>query len=269
MTDKGTILVVDDIPSYPDLQADTLTAKGHQALPTDSGETALAGGRHRTEFAEGEQTEKELRHSEYFLNMLLETIPIPIFYKNREGRYLGFNKAWETFFGKSREEALGKSVFDISPTELPEVYNARDIQLFEKQGVQAYESQVRDAHDAMHDVVFHKASLTDTQGAIIGLIGAILDVTERKHAEEELQRYSAELEKNNKELQDALADVKQLSGLLPICASCKQIRDDKGYWKSVESYLKEHFEVVFSHGLCPECEKKMYEDLDKLVKENN
>jgi hypothetical protein len=120
----------------------------------------------------------------------------------------------------------------------------------------------------MRDVIFHKASLTDTQGAITGLIGAILDITERKHAEEELQRYSAELEKSNNELKDALANIKQLTGMLPICASCKQIRDDKGYWKSVESYISEHSKAVFSHGICPECEKKMYGDLDKLINEN-
>jgi len=80
--------------------------------------------------------------------------------------------------------------------------------------------------------------------------------------------YSAELEKKNKELQDALTNVKQLTGMLPICASCKQIRDDKGYWNNVESYIAEHSEAVFSHGICPECEKKMYGDLDKSITEN-
>ena len=80
---------------------------------------------------------------------------------------------------------------------------------------------------------------------------------------------STELEKKNKELQDALANVKQLTGMLPICASCKQIRDDKGYWSAVESYIGKHSEAVFSHGLCPECEKKAYEDLEKLLQEDN
>ncbi|MFZ3048469.1 MAG: PAS domain S-box protein [Desulfatirhabdiaceae bacterium] len=214
------------------------------------------------------QGEEALRKSEFFMNKLLETIPVPVFYKDREGRYLGFNKAFETLFGKSRKQLIGKSVFDISPPELAKVYHAKDVELLEKPCVQMYDSQVRDAHGAMHDVIFHKASLTDTHGAITGLIGAILDVTERKHAEEELQRYSAELEKSNNELKDALANIKQLTGMLPICASCKQIRDDKGYWKSVESYISEHSEAVFSHGICPECEKKMYEDLDILINEN-
>lgn len=84
------------------------------------------------------------------------------------------------------------------------------------------------------------------------------DITLRKRAENELERYSAELEKSNNELKETIAEVKQLTGLLPICASCKMIRDDKGYWSGVESYISQHSNVLFSHGICPECEKKLY-----------
>ncbi len=68
-------------------------------------------------------------------------------------------------------------------------------------------------------------------------------------------------------LKDALANIKTLSGMLPICASCKKIRDDKGYWSAVETYLINHSEVLFSHGICPDCEKKAYEDLAKMKKD--
>jgi AmiR/NasT family two-component response regulator len=81
----------------------------------------------------------------------------------------------------------------------------------------------------------------------------------------ELRRLNAELQAGNEargrlilELQDALAQLKTLSGLLPICASCKKIRDDDGYWNQLEAYIQDHSEVVFSHGLCPECAKKLY-----------
>jgi hypothetical protein len=60
------------------------------------------------------------------------------------------------------------------------------------------------------------------------------------------------------ELQGALAKVKLLSGFLPICAACKKIRDDKGYWKQIESYIRDHSEAEFSHGICPDCAKKLY-----------
>ncbi len=69
------------------------------------------------------------------------------------------------------------------------------------------------------------------------------------------------------QLQDALSEVKQLSGLLPICASCKKVRDDNGYWNQIELYIKDHSEAEFSHGICPDCAKKLYPDLD--WKKNN
>ncbi|KMY67450.1 hypothetical protein AAU61_11500 [Desulfocarbo indianensis] len=64
------------------------------------------------------------------------------------------------------------------------------------------------------------------------------------------------------DLEQALAEVKQLSGLLPICAHCKKIRDDKGYWKQIEDYVSIHSEATFSHGICPECIKKLYPECD-------
>jgi len=66
------------------------------------------------------------------------------------------------------------------------------------------------------------------------------------------------------ELQEALANVRTLSGLIPICASCKKIRDDKGYWQQVEAYISAHSDAVFTHGLCPECAAKLFpEDADR------
>jgi len=62
-------------------------------------------------------------------------------------------------------------------------------------------------------------------------------------------------------LQDALSKVKTLSGLLPICASCKKIRDDEGYWNRIEAYIGKHADVQFTHGMCPDCARKLYPDL--------
>jgi AmiR/NasT family two-component response regulator len=67
-----------------------------------------------------------------------------------------------------------------------------------------------------------------------------------------------ELRRLNAELQDALAKVKMLSGMLPICASCKKIRDDQGYWQQVEVYIRDHSEAELSHGICPECMEILY-----------
>ena len=68
------------------------------------------------------------------------------------------------------------------------------------------------------------------------------------------------------QLQASLSEIKMLSGLLPICSSCKKIRDDKGYWNQIESYIREHSEAEFTHRICPECSKKLYPD---FYNENN
>jgi len=77
----------------------------------------------------------------------------------------------------------------------------------------------------------------------------------------ERKRVGEERERLILQLQDALAEVKQLSGLLPICASCKKIRDDKGYWNQIEEYICDHSDAIFSHSLCPDCLKKLYPDI--------
>ena len=81
-----------------------------------------------------------------------------------------------------------------------------------------------------------------------------LEISQRKQAEKER-------EKTIFNLQEALAKVKTLSGLLPICASCKKIRDDTGYWNQIESYIRDHSEAAFSHSICPQCAKELYPDL--------
>jgi|WetSurMetagenome_2_1015567.scaffolds.fasta_scaffold00088_2 hypothetical protein len=89
------------------------------------------------------------------------------------------------------------------------------------------------------------------------------EIEERMLAEAERERVIAELK-------DALAEIKQLSELLPICSSCKKIRDDQGYWNQIEVYLNKHSGLEFTHGLCPECAKKLYPDffLDRQQPEN-
>jgi PAS domain S-box-containing protein len=76
----------------------------------------------------------------------------------------------------------------------------------------------------------------------------------------ERKKYEKEREILILELQKALSDIKQLSGLLPICASCKKIRNDKGYWEQIEVYIRDHSAAEFSHGLCPECAEKLYQE---------
>ena len=96
--------------------------------------------------------------------------------------------------------------------------------------------------------------MRNAQGERIGFRGVTRDVTEKKRAEEER-------EKLVRDLQKALSEVKTLKGIFPICASCKKIRDDKGYWNQVEVYIRDRSEAEFSHAICPDCMKKLYGDI--------
>jgi glutaredoxin len=87
-------------------------------------------------------------------------------------------------------------------------------------------------------------------GRSAGLMAVLRDVTERQQLLTELQ--------------DALARVKTLSGLIPICASCKKVRNDAGYWESVEDYIRDHTDAEMPHGLCPDCMQRIMQDMEDL-----
>ena len=90
--------------------------------------------------------------------------------------------------------------------------------------------------------------------------GAIAIAMARFEDMQKLRDLNAALLESNQKLKKALAEVEVLSGLLPICASCKKIRDDKGYWNQLETYFEDHSEVLFSHGICPDCAEDLYSD---------
>jgi two-component system sensor histidine kinase VicK len=96
-------------------------------------------------------------------------------------------------------------------------------------------------------------------GNIRASVTAFRDITEQKQAEKEKEKLISDL-------QEALATINTLQGILPICASCKKVRDDKGNWKQIESYISEHSEAEFSHGYCPECGKKALEEAHDFMK---
>jgi len=144
------------------------------------------------DITERKRIDEALQDSLHFARELIEAIPSPVFYKDAGGRYLGCNAAFERLFGMRSEEVVGKDVFDIWPTELAERYHAKDRQLLNSAGVQVYEAQLA-APDGRRDVVFHKATFTRADGGIGGLVGVILDVTERVIAEQQLRELQSRL----------------------------------------------------------------------------
>ena len=119
-----------------------------------------------------------------FQETLLNTIPSPIFFKDAGCRYLGCNKAFEAYVGISREELIGKTPHELWQKELADRYRQQDLSLLENPGLQVYESSVRYADDTLRDVIFNKATFSNSDGSTEGLVGVIIDITERKRAEE-------------------------------------------------------------------------------------
>jgi PAS domain S-box-containing protein len=120
------------------------------------------------------------------LRTLMDTIPSPIYYKDVHGRYLGFNKAYEAYVGITQDKLVGKTAHDLWPKDLADRYEQQDNNLRENPGAQMYEGSVVYADGTRHDVIFHKGSFLSEAGAYAGSVGVILDITERKAAEQQI-----------------------------------------------------------------------------------
>ncbi|PTL77121.1 PAS domain-containing sensor histidine kinase [Vitiosangium sp. GDMCC 1.1324] len=143
-----------------------------------------------------EMTERDraLREQVRFFQTLIDSIPNPVFHKTANGLYGSCNRAFGEMLGTPREAIEGKSVWELSPPELAARYAAKDQELFDHPGLQTYESSVRFGSGEVRDVIFYKATYTDEGGRVAGLVGTVLDITDRKRAEAALQKTRDELE---------------------------------------------------------------------------
>lgn len=146
---------------------------------------------HITDITEEVLAHDEIKNQKLLLNQLLETIPSPVFYKDNEGRYMFFNNAFEEFVGHTKEEIIGKTVYDYAPERLIDFYKEIDIKLLNSPDTLSYESKVQYADESFHDVIFNKATLLDQNGNIQGIIGIITDISDIKKAEEEIREKEA------------------------------------------------------------------------------
>lgn len=117
---------------------------------------------------------------------VLDALPMPVFFKDRAGVYRGCNEAFTALLGRTPAEVVGKSVYDLSPPDLAQVYFEADEALMSAGENQRYESQVQAPSGERLDVIFYKTVLRDADGQVSGLVGTILDITDRKRMEQQL-----------------------------------------------------------------------------------
>ncbi len=196
--------------------------------------------------------EKKLRESEErYRSLFKNNHAIMLLIDPDNADVVDVNPAAIAFYGWSHEEFTGKKITDINILTNEQVF--QEMERAKKEKRRQFYFRHRLSSGKIRDVEVYSGPIT-VYGKKL-LYSIIHDITERKRAEDALL-----LERNM--LQDSLAKVKMLSGLLPICASCKKIRDDKGYWNQIESYIRKHSEAEFSHSLCLECAKRLYPFLE-------
>ncbi len=137
--------------------------------------------------------EDSLSEKSQFIASLLHAIPVAVFYKDKEGRYLGCNDAFADFMGVSSEEIKGKTVHELWPGELADKYHQMDLELMRKREHQEYEFQVKAKDGQTHPVIFAKDIYLDSTGNVAGLVGAFLDITDLKLAEAYQKRLQDQL----------------------------------------------------------------------------
>ena len=159
-----------------------------------SGETLLLVSV-QTDITERKEIEEALQQQLAFKEAFFEAMPAPVFFKDRNYIYRGCNAAFAEFMGMPKEEIIGRCVLDIAPKEIAEFYQAKDEALFTHPGFQFYESEFKTHNGSVRHGMFHKTTFTDASGEVAGIIGMILDITDRKKAEEALRHRERLLDK--------------------------------------------------------------------------
>lgn len=195
---------------------------------------------------------RELAAAEARYTTLFDTVPVGLFRSTPQGELLDVNPAFALLLERDRDELIGRNFAEIHPA--PRDFQQWRDELEREGSVTWVESRFRTASGKIRWVKIHAKALREAPGGEIIYEGSVEDVTSSKEAE-------AERERLIHNLKEALARVRSLSGLLPICSSCKKIRDDHGRWNMLETYIESHSHAHFTHGFCPDCARRLYPEV--------
>ncbi len=199
-----------------------------------------------------QKMQDDLRVLEQKFSKLFHANPGWVIISNlHSGRYLDVNSAVLRMTGFSREEIVGHTSLELHIWVDPEDRETIISKLFKEGRLHNHEVKFRMKSGEIRTLL-RSAELIHLNGEPV-MISVCKDITDRNQAALERERLIDQLE-------DSLSKVKLLSGMLPTCASCKKIRDDKGQWLQMESYIKDRSDADFSHGVCPDCAEKLYPD---------
>jgi PAS domain S-box-containing protein len=202
----------------------------------------------------------ELREIRY--RALLDDSSDPIFSFNRDGKYLYVNRQFTSGLdgGVIPDEVIGKTIWDLFPEDEAEKRFAIVKWVFENGESRNIEVRVPKAGGDTYHLTTVKP-IFDEDNEVAYVICIAKEITERK-------KFEAELKNRTVELEQALQEVRDLQGIVPICSYCKKTRNDEGYWNSVESYISKHTGAELSHGVCPDCLPNLYEEAGLEPPEN-
>ena len=212
------------------------------------------------DITERKRIETTLKESEAKFRSVAQSAPDAIITADETGQIAFCNTAACKMFGYSQDELIGQPLGILMPLRFRDTHQ-KGIANVVSGGIPRLIGQTIELYGLRkpdEEFPIELSLSTWKAGEKIFYTGIIRDISERKQHEQERD---ALIEK----LQQSLAKVRQLSGLLPICASCKKIRDDKGYWNQIESYIRDHSEAEFSHGICPECSRKLYPEYHRQL----
>lgn len=191
---------------------------------------------------EREQQYRSLFENNYSVMLLIDPDTAAIFDANPSAC---------AYYGHSKETLTKMKITEINTLSKKEVFE--EMERAKSENRNYFNFRHRLSNGTIRDVEVFSGPFAVSGKSL--LCSIIHDISERKSAERERERLITELQKT-------LSEVQTLQGFLPICSSCKKIRDDKGYWNQIEVYIERHSDALFSHGLCPECMDKLYSDED-------